>query len=77
MNSKRIIKKKKKNTTKSKSKKRPLSNLDVYEFLIKYTTELYALAKQRKMEGSKTLANYVLSRSSKKIDELLQNTWQI
>ena len=70
MNSKRIIKKKKKNTTKSKSKKRPLSNLDVYEFLIKYnikyTTELYALAKQRKMEGSKTLANYVLSRSSKK-----------
>ena len=60
----------KKDTTKAKSKIRRLSHLDVSEFLVKYnikdTTELCSLAQERKKEGKKDLANYVLSRSSKK-----------
>ena len=46
------------------------------EFLVKQntkdTTEIYALAQERKTEGNKDFVNYVLSRSSKKLDELLQ-----
>ena len=60
----------KKDTIKAKSKIRRLSHLDVSEFLIKCnikdTTELGSLALERKKEGKKDLANYVLSRSSKK-----------
>lgn len=70
-----------KDETGSKNKIRRLSNLEVSEFLVKnnvkHTNELFALAKERQSAGNKDLANYVLSRSSKKIDELLENTWRM
>ena len=42
------------------------------EFLVKYNIK-HLLAQDRKKEGSKN----VLSRSTKKLDEFLQNTWWI
>lgn len=66
---------------KEKKKPRRLSNMDVSDFLIenkiKNTTELYAVAKKRKNEGEKDLATFVLSRSSKSITELIENSWKM
>ena len=65
----------------SSSKCRRLSNLEVAEFMIKNnirrSTELYAVANERKAEGDKDLAEFVLSRSSKTLQELIQNTWEL
>ena len=55
-----------------------LSNLDVSEFMvennIKSETELFAIADEQKKAGKKDLANFVLSRSTKAISDLLENT---
>ena len=63
------------NKTKRKVNNRPvaasrrLSNLEVAEFMIKNnirrSTELYAVAKERKAMGDKDLAEFILSCSSK------------
>ena len=62
-------------------KVRRLSNLDVSDFLIKHsiknTTQLLSMAKTRKDDGQTDLASFVLSRSSKNISELIENTWKM
>ena len=62
-------------------KPRRLSNLDVSDFLVKHevknSTQLFALAKTRKDDGQSDLANFVLSRSSKSLNELIENTWKM
>ena len=64
----------------SKRMKR-LSNIDVSELIVKYNiknqTELLAIANEQKEEGKKDLAGFVLSRSSKSPDELVQQTWRM
>ena len=76
----------KKDTTKAKSKIRQLSDLDVSEFLVKRNIkdtkesqkkEQEQEEQERKTEGNKDFDNYILSRSSKKLDELLKNTWRM
>ena len=67
---------------KSKSAKpRRLSNLDVSDFLVKHNikgdTELFAIAKERKDEGQMDLANFILSKSSKYLNELIEKTWKM
>ena len=51
------------------------------DFLIKHsiknTTQLFSLAKTRKDDGQTDLASFVLSRSSKNISELIENTWKM
>ena len=42
---------------------------------VKDYTELPALAKIQKKEGTKELANFILSRSTKVVEELIKNTW--
>ena len=65
------------------NKKKPcrLSNLDVSDFIVenqlKTITELFAIAKQRKSDGQKDLAHFVLSRSSKSLNELMDKTWKM
>jgi hypothetical protein len=58
-----------------------LCNIDVSEFIqkhnIKNQTTLLALANEQKEEGKKDLAQYVLSRSSKSLDELILQTWRM
>ena len=44
---------------------------------IRKSTELYAVVNERKAEGDKDLAEFVLSRSSKTLQELIQNTWEL
>ena len=65
----------------NKNKVKRLSNLDVSEFMvannIQNPKELFAVANERKNEGSKDLANFVLSRSTKSLSELIENTWQM
>lgn len=63
-------------------KKQPkLSNLAVHEFLIankiKRKEELFAIAREQREEGKKDLASFVLSRSAKSLDDLIQNTWMM
>ena len=66
---------------KENNKPHRLSNMDVSDFLIenkiKNTTELYAVAKKRKNDGEKDLATFVLSRSSKSMTELTENSWKM
>ena len=56
-----------------------ISNLEVSEFVaanqVKDYTELLALAETQKNEGKKELANFILSRSTKVVEELIKNTW--
>ena len=63
------------------NKIRRLSNLEVSEFLlehnIKRQTELFAIANQQKKEGKKDLANFVLSRSCKSLNDIMENTWKM
>ena len=63
------------------NKIRRLSNLEVSEFLlehnIKRQTELFAIANQQKNEGKKDLANFVLSRSCKSLNDIMENTWKM
>ena len=67
--------------TEKTEKIRRLSNLDVAEFVVKNnitkSNQLFAAAKQRKNEGNKDLANYVMSRSAKKLEEILENAWKM
>ena len=66
--------------SKPKSARR-LSNLEVSEFVLKNSvkrdTEIFALAKVRKDEGQTDLANFLLSKSSKALNELIDNTWKM
>ena len=80
-------KRKQQNTTegafekKSKTKVRRLSNFDVSEFMvkngIKIDTELFAAAHEQKENGKTELANFVLNRSPKCIQDLIFNTWKM
>ena len=58
-----------------------LSNIDVSEFICKHDkreqTSLFAVANAQHEEGKKDLANFALSRSSKSLDELIQQTWRM
>ena len=67
--------------TKSKAKVRRLSNFDVSEFMvknqIKTDTQLFAEAHKQKDDGKTELANFVLNRSTKAIQDLLANTWKM
>ena len=62
-------------------KRKKLSNLDVAEFLvknqIKSETELLAVANEQNEQGKKDLASYVISRNSKSLKELIQQTWKM
>ena len=63
----------------SSKKPRRLSNFDVSEFLvgnsIKTPTELFAKANEQKKAGKTDLANFILSRSYKSLNDLIDNTW--
>ena len=58
-----------------------LTNVQVSEFLVKHNIkrdiELLAVAKERKDEGQMDLANFVLSKSSKVLNELIDKTWKM
>ena len=60
-------------------KPKRLSNYEVSEFLVentvKNTTELFAKANEQKKAGKTDLANFILSRSSKALNDLIDNTW--
>ncbi len=63
------------------TKRRRLSNLDVSEVIIKKNirsdTELLALAKEQKEEGKMDLPNFILSKSSKAMNELINVSWKM
>ena len=65
----------------SVAKIKKLSNIDVSEFITKHEikdqTSLLAMANEQNEQGKKDLAQYVLSRSSRSLDELLQQTWKM
>ena len=44
---------------------------------IKSKSELFAIADEQKKVGKKDLANFVLSRSTKALSDLLENTWKL
>jgi hypothetical protein len=56
-------------------------NFEVSEFLVanqlKSETELPALADAQNKEGKKDLANFILCRSNKAIQELIDYTWRL
>ena len=58
-----------------------LTNLDVSELLIKHNiksdTALFAKAHEQKEAGKKDLAHFVMSRSSKALQDVIQNTWKM
>ena len=58
---------------------RKLSNLDVADFIekkgIKSETELLAIANEQ--EGKKDLADFALSRNSKSLKDLIEQTWKM
>ena len=62
-------------------KPRRLSNVDVSEFLIKHDIKggmkLFAAAKKRKDEGQKDLTNFILTKSSKVLNDIIQKTWKM
>ncbi len=66
--------------TTSKRRKK-LSNLEVAEFIveheIKSETELLAVANEQSEEGKKDLADFVLSRNSKGLHDLIEQTWKM
>lgn len=65
----------------SKRKRRRLSNFEVSEFLlqneIKRDVELLALANEQKEEGKQDLAEYILGKSEKGLQELIATTWKM
>jgi hypothetical protein len=71
----------KKAQKKMPNKIRRLNNLEVSEFVtennVKGYTELLALAEAQKIEGKKDLANFILCRSRKAVEELIENTWRM
>ena len=56
-----------------------LTNFDVSEFLVenqlKYSTQLFAKANEQKQADKTDLASFVLSLSSKGLNDLFENTW--
>ena len=64
-----------------RSKPRRLTNMEVSDFLVKHNirrdTELFALAKERKDEGQMDVANFIMSKSSKVLNELIDKTWKM
>ena len=67
--------------TSSKKKKVSLSNSDVSDFIIKNNIKneinLLAVAKIQKDEGKKDLADFILRRNSKTIQELIKQSWKM
>ena len=63
------------------SKVRRLSNLDVREFVVENNIqtdiELFTKAKEQKEARKKELANFLVSRSSKSLQDSLSNAWKI
>ena len=57
------------------------SNLDVSDFIvqnnIKTKTHLLAAANIQKEEGKRDLASFIFFRTSKGLDELISQTWQM
>ena len=55
--------------------------MDASEFMVKKNikskTELFAIADEHKKSGKKDLANFVLSRSTKALIDLLEKTWKM
>ena len=69
------------NITNKKPKVQHLSNLDVSEYMIEHNikseTKLLAKANDQKIAGKKDLANFVLNRSSKSLQDLMSSTWRM
>ena len=67
--------------TKTGYKVKRLTNLEVSDFIagnrISNSTELFAVANSRKVDGQRDLANFVLSRSTKVLEELITNTYRM
>lgn len=55
--------------------------MNVSEFLVENqltnSTQLFAKANEQKQAGKTDLANFVLSRSSKALNHLTENTWKM
>ncbi len=68
------------NQTKQSSKRR-LSNREVSEILltnkIKHDVKLLALANKQKAEGKKDLAEFILAKSEKGLQEQISTTWKM
>ena len=66
--------------SKKARKMKRLTNLDVSEFLIKHNIKsdwaLFAKSHEQKEAGKKYLAHFVMSRSSKEFQDVIQNTWK-
>ena len=66
---------------KTPEKKKRLTPAEVSDIIrqknIKTKTELYALVETQKLEGCNDLHIFVINRSSKKILELIETTWEI
>ena len=66
--------------TTSKRRKK-LSNLEVAEFIVKHEikseTELLAVVNEQSEEGKKDLVHFVLSRNSKGLHDLIEQTWKM
>jgi len=65
----------------SKTRERRLSNLDVGELIIeknfKDPDQLRALAEEQRKNGKKDLANFLMNRSVKRVDEIFESTWKM
>jgi len=65
----------------STPKTKRLSCVDVSDFIVKHNvkteTELFAQASLQKEAGKKDLANFVMSRSSKALQDVIGNTWEM
>ena len=68
-------------SSKKKKPNRSSMNLDVAEFIIKNnikdTTQLFAVADEQRKEGKKDLASFILGRSPKSLQDLLENAWKL
>ncbi|CAB3996967.1 hypothetical protein DSY43_02735 [Paramuricea clavata] len=63
------------------SRPKRLTNVEVSDFLVKHKikrdTELFAVAKVRKDQGQMDMANFILSKSSSVLNELIDKTWKM
>ena len=72
----------KKSTSSTGSSKRRLSNLDIVELItergFRDPDKLKVLAEQQRKEGKKGLAQqYLMNRSSKRLDEIFESAWKM
>ena len=69
------------NSTPSKRQNKRLSAFDVSEIIVEKAiqskTELQALAKEQKDEGKTDLAQFIVSRNARVLDDLFKSTWEI